>query len=188
MIQDMDGLWYAMRLEGPWRQDSGIDVATKQLVVIVAHELKRSGLPVQSQHTQSDIFSFQDHAVGILASINKFEAGIIYATAHEHVALELLGEGTQRYLSIAMKCACGVDVPHSVLLNESHADSKERYRATAQAILEDKDTLDLLTAQARHLGEDDTYEHLLDDMLDQAVVMARFGDCCMVEKLPECQE
>ena len=186
IVQDQDDVWYAMRLEEPWRQGSGISCPSQQLAVVLAHELKGFG-PGSNRQT-SDQFSFQDHSVGVLAAMNRTEDGVIYATAHNHVALELLGTGTQDYLSIAIMCAQSVGVEHSVLSSESHTESKKRYETAAKKMLDVKDIADLLASQARHLGGSDAYENLLDDLQDMAVVAARFGDRAKVQKVPASQQ
>ncbi|KAL8880304.1 MAG: hypothetical protein Q9198_002262 [Flavoplaca austrocitrina] len=168
MIQDANGIWYTMRVDEPWRQGSNTTRNSQQLAVIIAHELDPQG--------SSETFSFKDFAVGLLASIDKTEDNIIHVTAHYHVAVELLGEGFQKYFSTANKCALKVGIEQSVLMSESHAVSKERYKTAAQQLLEDKNTMETMLGQARHMGEPEDYEHILSDLLDTAGVAARFGD------------
>ncbi|KAL8714496.1 MAG: hypothetical protein Q9225_006554 [Loekoesia sp. 1 TL-2023] len=188
IVQDGDGTWYAIRLEEPWRQGSDVSDASQQLAVVLAHELQMAGLSFNLSYQSSEMFSFQDHSVGILVAINRIKDDIMYVTAHNHVTVELLGEGTQRYLSTANACSHNVDLQHSILSSESHTASKERYKTAAQQLLEDKDTMDLLAGQARHLGGSDGYGDLLDDLLDMTVVAARFGDRSKVLKIAASQQ
>ncbi|KAL8840538.1 MAG: hypothetical protein Q9170_001291 [Blastenia crenularia] len=181
IVQDGNSKSYAMRLEEPWRQGIDISASSAQLAIILTREL----IP---NHQSSEIFSFQDLSVGLLVSVDKSRDDVLYVTAYNHVALELLGKGTQRYLSSARLCAERVNIDHAILLDELHTASKERYRKAAEDILDDKATLDLLAGQARHLGEKDEYESLLDDLMDTTVVAARFGDCSKVQKVAVSQQ
>ncbi|KAL8670129.1 MAG: hypothetical protein Q9168_005311 [Polycauliona sp. 1 TL-2023] len=175
IIPDTSGMWYSMRIDQPWREGSDDISVSHQLAVILAHELKT--------HDTPDTGSFQDFAVGVLVSFAKDEDASFHVTAHYHVAVELLGQGFQEYFSTAKSCAQKVGAEHPVLLSESHAASKERYKTAAQQFLEDKSTLDMMMRQARHMGEPEDYEHLLNDMLDTIVVTARFGSCCEGQKV-----
>ena len=175
MIQDANGIWYQMRVEEPWRRGSNTIHNSRQLAVIIAHELDMQG--------SSETFSFKDFAIGVLASIDKTENNIFHVIAHYHVAVEVLGEGFQKYLSTASKCALKVGIEQSVLMSESHAVSKERYQTAAQQLLEDKNTMETMLRKARHMSEPEEYEHILSDLLDTAGVAARFGDRSEVRKV-----
>ena len=182
MVQDADGLWYSMRVDEPWRQGSDNFNGSQQLAVILTHE------PKPDPHASSNKFTFQDFAVGVLVSIDKTEDDIMHVIAHHHVAVDLLGEGFQEYLSTASMCASTVGVKHSILASESHVASKERYAVAARQILEDKNTMDMMIGKARHMSEPDDYEHLLSDLLDTTVVAARFGDCSRAQKVAANQQ
>ncbi|KAL9038306.1 MAG: hypothetical protein Q9180_003218, partial [Flavoplaca navasiana] len=168
MIQDANGIWYSIRVDESWRQGSNTIHNSQQLAVILARELDPQG--------SSETFSFKDFAVGVLASIDKTEDNIIHVTAHYHVAVEILGEGFQTSCSTAKKCALEVGTEQSILMSESHAVSKERHQTAAQQLLEDIDTMEMMTRQARHMGEPEDYEHILSNLLDAIAVAARFGD------------
>ncbi|CAO1599190.1 hypothetical protein XANCAGTX0491_002930 [Xanthoria calcicola] len=176
-VQDADGLWYSMRVDEPWRQGSDNFDDSQQLAVILTHE------PKTEPYASSNKFSFQDFAVGVLVSIDRTEDDIMHVTAHHHVAVDLLGEGFQEYLSTTSMCASTVGVEQSILASESHVASKEKYAVAARQILEDKNTMAMMIGKARHMSEPDDYEHLLSDLLDTTVVAARFGDCSRAQKI-----
>ncbi|KAL8646053.1 MAG: hypothetical protein Q9226_007036 [Calogaya cf. arnoldii] len=180
MVQDADGNWYSVRVEKPWRQGSDNFSGCQQLAVILAGEL--------NLHKSSDKFTFQDFAVGVLVSIDKTEDAIIHVTAHHHVAVALLGEGFREYFSAASTCAQEVGLEQTILLNESHVASKERYTTVARQALENRSTMEIMIGQARHMGEPNDYEHLLSDLMDTTVVSARLGDRCRIQKVTGNQE
>ncbi|KAL8999379.1 MAG: hypothetical protein Q9169_001805 [Polycauliona sp. 2 TL-2023] len=180
MMQDAEGVWYSMRVDEPWRQGSENFDGTQQLAVILAHELKRHGSP--------ESFSFQDFAVGVLTSIDKSDNTAIYVTGHFHVAVELLGEGLQKYFATARMCAQEVGSKQSVLLSEPLDALKEIHKPAARQLLQDQTTMDVMIGQARHMGEPEDYEHLLNDFLNTTVVAAQFGKCADVHKAAETQQ
>ncbi|KAI4265388.1 MAG: hypothetical protein L6R35_007123, partial [Caloplaca aegaea] len=181
-FQDSDGAWYSMRLEKAWRQGSDLPATSHQLAVVLAHELQHAGESSVPIGHGAENFSFQDFSVGLLVSVTKTESGMMYVTAHNHVAVELLGEGIRRYYSLADGCAKEVNIAQSILSNESHVASKQRYKASVERLLEDKGRLECLVATARHMVEEEDYEHLLDDMMSSTVVAARFGECGTAQK------
>ncbi|KAL8718428.1 MAG: hypothetical protein Q9181_008201 [Wetmoreana brouardii] len=187
-FQDQDGMWYTMRVEEPWRQGSDITGTLDQLAVVLARPIRDESLGSKLFRQRSEIFSFQDFSVGVLVSLIKTDDNVEYVKAHNHVAVELLGEGYQKYLSTASAFAQEVNVQHSILRNESHNKLKELYTMGAKRLLDDVQTLDLLAAQAHNYGMDDSYESLLDDFLDITVVTARFGDRCRAVKMADDQQ
>ena len=188
IAQDEDGLWYAIRREEPWRQESDLPEISLQLAVILSHQLQPIAGPIQTGHLSGESFSFQDYCVGVLSSVTSCEYAIKHVTVHNHVAVNLLGRSCQRYFSIVRQCAQDVSIQDSILSSESHVALRKRYKAVAERHLEDKDTLDLVAAVARYLGSSDNYEDLLDGLLDAIVVDARFGDCSNVWKLGASQQ
>ncbi|KAL9601180.1 MAG: hypothetical protein Q9219_002680 [cf. Caloplaca sp. 3 TL-2023] len=188
LVQDGHGVWYAMRLEEPWRSESAIMDGSQPLAVILAHGLKVADSAPSESRPSYNPYSFQDQSVGVLVSIKKIESDLVYVTAHNHVSLELLGEGTQRCLSLAHTCATTVNVAHSILSRESHTLSKKRYMTVAKKLLEDMIVLEVLAGQAQHLGEECNYEDLLDSLLDTTVVTARMGECSYVEKTADSKQ
>ncbi|KAL8690593.1 MAG: hypothetical protein Q9218_003997 [Villophora microphyllina] len=187
LVEDGSGVWYALRVDEPWRQDSepiGID---NQLAVVLGHSMCSEGA---RRRTKPDDFSFQCHSVGVLVSVSKTddECEVINAKAYNHVALEHLGPGLQQYLSSAEACVLEANMEYTVLLDETHSALKERYRTIAKNSLDDKDLLDVLARKARHFGTGIDYESLLDDFLDTVVVTARFGDRCQIQKIHQAQQ
>ncbi|KAL8733740.1 MAG: hypothetical protein Q9166_001933 [cf. Caloplaca sp. 2 TL-2023] len=187
IIQDEENLWYAMRVEEPWRQDSDVFETTQELAIVLAYEINDGSANVSLTGQSYETFSFQGFSAGLLVSIERVENETIYVKAHSHVVLELLGEGLQSYLSSAAACAREVNIPHSVLVGESHTALKERYKESTRKFIDSRGILGLLAKKARHFGMDDAYEVLLDDLLDTTVVAARFGDRCGAKKIPKTQ-
>ncbi|KAL8962014.1 MAG: hypothetical protein Q9193_001517 [Seirophora villosa] len=198
LFQDEDSAWYVLSLEKPWRQESGFSGTSHQLAVVLAHEL-RSAKPefsidgqrrksIDSQGRKSSPFSYQDKSVGVLVSVVRTEGEITYVTAHNHVEVHFLGEGTRKYFSLADSLAKEVSTPHSTLSSESHVASKQRYKAAAERLLGDKANWNLVTGLARFWEAQEDYEHWLDDMMHEAAVAARLGECRTAQKVPESQQ
>lgn len=190
VFPDEDGAWYGMTIDKPWRQESGFSGTSHQLAVVLAHELRsaKPGSLSLGWERKSSSFPSPDYSDGVLVSVVRTEGEITYVTAHNHVKVQILGEGFRNYLSFASSLAKEVNTPHSTLSSESHVASKQRYKAAAERLLEDKANRDFLTGFARDREEQEDYEHLLDDMMDQAVLIARIGECVMAQKVPESRQ
>ncbi|KAL8916044.1 MAG: hypothetical protein Q9208_008729 [Pyrenodesmia sp. 3 TL-2023] len=182
-FQDKDGVWYGMRVEEPWRHGSAVSDAPQQLAVILAHELEDVETGYLYQTPSPTSYSFKDYSVGVLVTLLKTEDDIRYVTALNHVAVERFGDGHRGYYNSTYSCAEEVNVPHSTLRHETHAQSKLRYETAARQALNDKALLELLKGSARYLGRKEEYEDLLDDFLNTTVVAARLGECVKAKKL-----
>ncbi|KAL8988373.1 MAG: hypothetical protein Q9177_002543 [Variospora cf. flavescens] len=187
-FQDGDGVWYLMRLEKPWRQGSDLPATPDQLAVVLARELQETGESSVSSRQGAENFSSQRSTVGVLVSVTRTESEMMYVTAHNHVAVYRHAEGVQRYYSLADHCAKEVNIPQTILSNESYVASKQRYKATVERLLEDKGRLESLVAMARYMGKEEGYEHLLGDVMGSTVVVARFGECGTAQKVGDSQQ
>ncbi|KAI4197779.1 MAG: hypothetical protein LQ346_002916 [Caloplaca aetnensis] len=188
VFQGKEGEWYAIYANQPWRQGSAISDAPQQLAVILANELKR----VDTQSLFSGPFSTshspQKFSDGVLVTFVKTEDDILYVSARNHVVVHRLAVDLEGYFNSTYLCAEEVNVQLSTLRSENHAQLKARYETAARQRLDDKDLLELLGGLALSLGEKDDYEYILDDFLKTTVVVARFGDCIKVKKLPGHQQ
>ena len=187
-VQDEDDRWLAVRIESTWAQSPIGSVRDRQLAIILAHNVPEMGASIRLIGRSSGKFSAGDTSVGVIVSIIRSEGEVLFVEAHNHVVVEHLGEGLQRYFSFAKACAKEVDIPHSTLVNESHEMLKERFKPSAEKMMEIEEHISLLEEKARHFGEEDTYGALLEDSLDIAVVTARFGDYCMVQRIAASQQ
>lgn len=188
VLEDPAGKWYALRLEEPWRQDSDISTTSQPLAVLLAHELRGVNADNRYSYRRSDeIFVVQDKSVGVLVSIIESEDDIIYTNAHNLVRMELLGEGLQTYFSSVKVCAQAIDIPDLILLKESHENLKTRYKIPAEKLLRDTDTWHSLAIKARHFGQEESYESVLDNFLDATVVAALFAHCTQAQKMTDSQ-
>ncbi|KAG7004555.1 hypothetical protein G7Y79_00024g055050 [Physcia stellaris] len=191
IIEDQAGMWYSLQLEQPWRHGSdltNISLTTQRLAVLLAHELQGVNADNKYSHRKSDeIFFLQDSSVGVIVSISESEDDIMYAHAHNHVSIELLSEGLQAYFSSVKACAQAVEIPHATMLKESHDTLKTMYKIAAEKLLSNTITRHNLATKARHFGQEEDYESILDDFLDATVVAARFGGCAQVQKLKDSQ-
>ena len=189
IVQDESNRWFAVRFESAWAQDP-ISCATgqQQLAIILANNIPGHGAELKLIGQSSSIFSSQDVSRGLIVSIIESKRSITYVRGHNHVVVEYLGEGLQRYLSFAKSCAEDLDISQSTLVSETHEKLKSRYNASAQIILNNKDFRDLSEGNARHFSSKTDYDSILDDFLDTVVVTARFGDRCRVQQVASDQQ
>ncbi|KAL8800080.1 MAG: hypothetical protein Q9182_005421 [Xanthomendoza sp. 2 TL-2023] len=187
-VQDEEGVWYAVRVEEPWRHGSDALQTSQKLAVILAHALRDNGTKVIYAGQTGNLFSFEDFSAGVLVSIVRIVGDVIHVRAHSHVVVNRFGQGLQAYLSTASRCAEDVNLSYDILVNESHTTSRDRYRATVENYLADSRILKTLVERARYFGESTDRESIIDDLLDITVVTARFGDCRKALKVDACQQ
>ncbi|KAL8953117.1 MAG: hypothetical protein Q9222_001000 [Ikaeria aurantiellina] len=187
-VQTERGTWYAVRVEEPWRQDSDAPAPNDELAVILALGPQSEGYEIRRIGRSSSDFSFRYSTAGLLVSVLNNEEDSLVVKAHNHVVVEELGEGLQSYLSAAMRCAQDVNVPEETLSKESHSHSKRLYEKHARSLMHDSVTKEMLIGKARHVGAEDDYDALLDDLLDMIVVLARFGDRCKATMIPDSRQ
>ncbi|CAF9932896.1 MAG: hypothetical protein HETSPECPRED_008475 [Heterodermia speciosa] len=188
MVQDEDDRWLAVRIESTWAQIPIDSVRHRQLAIILAHSVPEEGTSIRLIGQNSGTFSAGGTSVGVIVSIVRSEGEVLFVEAHNHVVVEHLSEGLQRYFSSAKACANEADTPHLTLVSESHEMLKERFKPIAERLMKNEEYRSLLANKARHFGTEDTYEMLLEDLLDTAVVNARFGDYCRVHHVATSQQ
>lgn len=187
IAQDEDDRWLAVRIESAWAQIPIGSARNRQLAIILAHPIPEEGASIRRIGRSSGTFSAGDTALGVIVSITRSEGEVLFVEAHNHVVVEHLGEGLQRYFSFAKACAKEVDTPHLTLLSESHEILKAKFMASAENIMKIEEHRSLMAEKARHFGTENTYGVLLEDFLDTSVVTARFGEYCRVQRIASSQ-
>ena len=188
IVQDEDDRWFAVRIESTWAQIPIGSAKQRQLAIILAHPVPEEGAGIRQIGRSSGTFSGGDTSLGVIVSIVRSEGEVLFVEAYNHVVVEHLSEGLQRYFSSAKACAKEVHTPHLTLVGESHEMLKERFKKSAERLMRNEEYRNLLAEKARHFGAEDTYEMLLEDFLDTIVVNARFGDYCRVQQVPPGQQ
>ncbi|KAL8687485.1 MAG: hypothetical protein Q9224_005137, partial [Gallowayella concinna] len=84
-VQDEEDVWYAVRVEEPWRHGSDVFEESQELAVVLARELRDEGTKVMHAGQKAKLFSFEDFTAGVLVSIVRTAGKVNYVTAHSHV-------------------------------------------------------------------------------------------------------
>ncbi|KAL8675632.1 MAG: hypothetical protein Q9224_007454 [Gallowayella concinna] len=187
-VQDEEDVWYAVRVEEPWRHGSDVFDTSQELAVVLARELRDEGTKFMHAGQKANLFSFEDFTAGVLVSIVRTAGKVNHVTAHSHVVVNRFGQGLQSYLSSASGCAEDVNLSYDILVNESHTASRDRCRDTVENYIRDPRILETLVGRARYFGENSDREAIVDDLLDITVVTARFGECRRARRVDRDQQ
>ncbi|KAI4251185.1 MAG: hypothetical protein L6R42_008473 [Xanthoria sp. 1 TBL-2021] len=189
-VQDEIGSWFGVLLEEPWNQNSAASGTPQGLAIILAntqgvYEYKNHS------HVSSDIFAPRAHSVGVLVSRRWTEEDIMHVTGLNHVYVKPLSEGEQKLRSRISASLQEAKIPYDTyitLQSEHPSIARERCRMLAQRLLSNQEFLDLQAAFARHIGESDKYEDLLEFLMVGIAKEACYGDCSDVQRLPASQQ
>ncbi|KAL8659554.1 MAG: hypothetical protein Q9202_007064 [Teloschistes flavicans] len=186
LVEDIQGVWYGLLLVEPWRQGSSVIDTSQPLAMILAHELDpEKAIAGRLSFNEATAL---DCSLGLLVSINKIENDVIYVTAHDHLLIQVLGKDSQKCQSVARLCAQEVNLPHSMILEETYEALKERYKTVAIRILGDSATHDAIARLCRARGGNGEHENVLDFLLNTVVNNARIGDRSKIQKIPDSQQ
>ncbi|KAI4264663.1 MAG: hypothetical protein L6R42_000242 [Xanthoria sp. 1 TBL-2021] len=189
-VQDENGSWFGVLLEGCWNQGSPPSGTPQGLAIILANPQVVCGYKEHS-HVSSDIFAAPFRLRGVLVSRKRTEEGIIHVTALNHVSVGLCSEGVQKLSSRIRARLREANIPYDTYLAlqiDYPSRARERCRIVAQRLLLDQDFLELQAAFARYIGKSDKFEDLLELLMEMITDHAFWSDGSDVQGLPASQQ
>ena len=103
--RDIYNTWYVLMLEGHWGQSSSSSRGPQRLGMIIAHSILSADSAARDAGSPSRPFSIRNTEPGIIVRIVESKCGMLYVKAKGLPVFQKLGEGYQRYLRVARKCA-----------------------------------------------------------------------------------
>ncbi|KAI4279694.1 MAG: hypothetical protein L6R38_004972 [Xanthoria sp. 2 TBL-2021] len=190
IVQDENGSWFGVSLEEAWNQGSAASGTPQGLAIILANSQGVYGYKEHS-HVSSDIFTPRTHSRGVLVSRKRTKEGIMHVTGLNHVYVKPLSEGEQKLRSRIRASLQEAKIPcdtYIALQSEHPSIARERCRMLAQRLLSNQEFLHLQAAFARHVGESDQYEDLLELLMEMIAYHAFWSECSNVQRLPASQQ
>ncbi|CAO1598325.1 hypothetical protein XANCAGTX0491_002094 [Xanthoria calcicola] len=190
LLQAKNGAWLRVFLEEPWNHSAAADT-TLGLAIILAFRCDSYLNTRTHSHLISIGFYSRASSPGVLVSRRRTENGIKHVTGLNHVDVILLGESEQKLRSMIRASLRDANVSHDTFMAlETEHDSSvlDRCSIVAQALLSNEEFSGLLVPFARHVGNGDTSEDLVEVLMGLLADAIFYGDCCDVQELPESQQ
>ncbi|KAL9119268.1 MAG: hypothetical protein Q9187_004179 [Circinaria calcarea] len=182
VLRDTNKDWYALSLEEKWNEELHKLNGPLSLALILAqaaHDNETSSL--------LGLFNIRQTLTGIVALIAESKGSTYYVKAQRHAIFQKLAPGYQTHHNAAKNCAQQALTNEGTIGDLLNSVGEEKCRPYAEAALQDPQLMDLCSAEARHLGAENSKDGIAKTFARWILRFCHFGDRDMVEKTPDNQ-